>query len=442
MRSTSSPMVLIWARLRQLRGRSERSSSSMRRSRSGEPPVVRAGLAELEALGRLLEVGHQADQGAQGVAGRGQGLARGDGAVGLDVEDQAVEVGRLLDPDRLDVEGHPAHRREDRVDRDDPDGRRALVAVGRDVAPAPLDRDVEGQAALGVQGGDVQVGVEHLDVGAWSAGRPPWRRRGRACRSAGSTGSSPCTRTSRSFRFKMMSVTSSFTPGRVVNSCRASSKRTWVTAAPGDGREQGAAEGVAERVAEAGVERADGEPLAVVLLLVDGLDGRALDDEHGGAGSSVGSCGRGGGAVGRLLRVELDDELLLHRLVDVLAQRRVRAPVTAKPPSPVSSQAGSWRSRVSMLRRTANISRDAGLQGHHVALADPVARDGHPLAVHQHVAVADELAGLGPAGAPAGPEDHVVEAQLEHPQQVLAGDARAGGWPPRRGCGTASRAAP
>ena len=31
----------------------------------------------------------------------------------------------------------------------------------------------------------------------------------------------------------MMSVTSSFTPGSVVNSCRASSKRTWVTAAPG-----------------------------------------------------------------------------------------------------------------------------------------------------------------------------------------------------------------
>ena len=31
----------------------------------------------------------------------------------------------------------------------------------------------------------------------------------------------------------MMSVTSSLTPGRVVNSWRASSKRTWVTAAPG-----------------------------------------------------------------------------------------------------------------------------------------------------------------------------------------------------------------
>ena len=49
----------------------------------------------------------------------------------------------------------------------------------------------------------------------------------------------------------------------------------------GDRRQQGAAERVAEGVAEAGLERADGEPLAVAVLLVDGLDGRALDDQHG-----------------------------------------------------------------------------------------------------------------------------------------------------------------
>ena len=48
----------------------------------------------------------------------------------------------------------------------------------------------------------------------------------------------------------------------------------------GDRRKQGAAEGVAECVAEAGLERADGEPLAVGLFLVDGLDGGALNDEH------------------------------------------------------------------------------------------------------------------------------------------------------------------
>ena len=164
MRSTSSPIVLIWARLRQLRGRSERSSSSMRRSRSGEPRGA-PGVAQLETLGGLFEVGHQGDQVAQGVTGRGQRLSGRDGAVGLDVEHEAVVVGRLLHPDRLDVEGHPVHGREDRVDRDDADGRGALVLVGRGVTPPPLHGHVDGQAALGVDGGDVQLGVEHLDVG-------------------------------------------------------------------------------------------------------------------------------------------------------------------------------------------------------------------------------------------------------------------------------------
>ena len=63
----------------------------------------------------------------------------------------------------------------------------------------------------------------------------------------------------------------------------------------GDRREQRAPERVAERVAEAGVERADGEPLTVLLLLADGLDGGALDDEHRMAPAVVGA---GGGGVG------------------------------------------------------------------------------------------------------------------------------------------------
>jgi hypothetical protein len=53
--------------------------------------------------------------------------------------------------------------------------------------------------------------------------------------------------------------------------------------AAGDGRQEGAAKRVAQRRAEARVEGADGEALAVVLLLVEGLDGRPLGDQHGGA---------------------------------------------------------------------------------------------------------------------------------------------------------------
>ena len=47
------------------------------------------------------------------------------------------------------------------------------------------------------------------------------------------TGSSCSEDTTSSFRFRMMSVTSSFTPGTVENSCRTPSILMLVTAAPG-----------------------------------------------------------------------------------------------------------------------------------------------------------------------------------------------------------------
>ena len=55
----------------------------------------------------------------------------------------------------------------------------------------------------------------------------------------------------------------------------------------GDRREQRAPQRVAEGVAEAGVKGSDGKLLTVPLLLVDGLDGRTLDDEHGAGSSCV-----------------------------------------------------------------------------------------------------------------------------------------------------------
>src|SRR6202034_4359468 len=61
--------------------------------------------------------------------------------------------------------------------------------------------------------------------------------------------------------------------------------------AAGNGGEQGAPQRVAERGAEARVERADGETLAVVLLFVDDLDGRPS-----GCHLSSTSCCRAAGA--------------------------------------------------------------------------------------------------------------------------------------------------
>ena len=59
---------------------------------------------------------------------------------------------------------------------------------------------------------------------------------------------------------RMISVTSSLTPGTVVNSCRTPSMRMLVTAAPGIEDSRRAAQGVAEGVAEAGLQRLDDEP--------------------------------------------------------------------------------------------------------------------------------------------------------------------------------------
>ena len=116
----------------------------------------------------------------------------------------------------------------------------------------------------------------------------------------------------------MMSVTSSFTPWSVGELVEGVVEADLGDRGAGDRRQQRPAQRVAERVAEAGLERADGEPLTVALLLADGLDGGALDDEH----AMAPGC-RGCWVVlevGRvLLGVELDDELLAHGLVDLLA---------------------------------------------------------------------------------------------------------------------------
>jgi hypothetical protein len=53
-----------------------------------------------------------------------------------------------------------------------------------------------------------------------------------------------------------------------------------VIAAPGID-EQRAAERVSDRVTEAGLERADGEPLTVAVGHAKRLDGGSLNDQHG-----------------------------------------------------------------------------------------------------------------------------------------------------------------
>src|SRR5579875_2488773 len=238
-----------------------------------------AHVAELEALGGVAHVGDQPEQRPQGVAGGGQRLPGADGAVGGDVEDQAVVVGGLLDPGRLDAEGDQPDGREDRVHRDDADGARPLVAVGGHVAPAPLDGDVGGQAALGVDGGDGQVRVEDLDVAGLGdvaggdRGRPPHVEAEGDRLVRGDP------------KDDVLQVEDDV--GHVLldtGEARELVERL-VEAHLGDGRardgrQQRAAQRDADGVTEARLERPDGEALAVTLLLAHGLHGRSLDDEH------------------------------------------------------------------------------------------------------------------------------------------------------------------
>src|SRR3954451_7380727 len=118
----------------------------------GERPARRAG-AVLErrdtrrAGAQLLDpvlVGEDRQRGDQDLGGLAQRGLRVQRAVGLDVERQLVEVRPLADARLLHLVGDAAHRREDRVDRDDADrlvGR--LVLLGRAVAAAAADREVE-----------------------------------------------------------------------------------------------------------------------------------------------------------------------------------------------------------------------------------------------------------------------------------------------------------
>src|SRR5688572_29183446 len=133
------------------------------------------------------------------------------------------------------------------------------------------------------------------------------------------------------------------------------------------------------------------------------------------------SCASSWGRRG-LLRIELDDELLADGHVDVLPERQIAN-------RDLRAAVGSLEPRRYLAVDRLEVGRDdahrpgLGAQGDDVAPPGLEARDRDPAPVDVDVAVADELAGLGPARAPPGAVDDVVEAQLEHAQQVLAGDA-------------------
>src|SRR4051812_16771865 len=129
-----------------------------------------------------------------------------------------------------------------------------------------------------------------------------------------------------------------------------------------------------------------------------------------------------GRAAGVLLRVELDDELPLHRRVDLrplgVAQhlRRKSVVIRLKPRRNGGRQLGRIADRLGRARPS--LDRD------HVVGADLVRRHVYAPPVDGPVSMQDQLASLPPRSCEAEPHQDVVEPALQHAQQVLTRHAR------------------
>jgi hypothetical protein len=124
-----------------------------------------ASAASVDALGVDVELARQPEQLGQRLPRASHRVPRADGRLGLDVQDESVEVGALLDSGGFHLVGDAHHRRVDGVDRNPSDLLAGLLVLGGgDVAATALDGHLHLQLALAVERRDVQIGVVHLDT--------------------------------------------------------------------------------------------------------------------------------------------------------------------------------------------------------------------------------------------------------------------------------------
>src|SRR6476469_1782215 len=171
---------------------------------------------------------------------------------------------------------------------------------------------------------------------------------------------------------------------------------------------------------ESAVERLDREHAAMVVgVLVHDL--RRLEVHK--AGSNCHVCPFLRWCEFWLLRVELDDERLLNRSIDLVALGPLEH--GAGEAVVIGLEPGGHGSRE--VGRIADELLDGAslTKGDDVVRPDAVARDVHPATVHLEVAVPHELPCLRTGTGEAEAVDDVVEARLEHPQEVLARSAEA-----------------
>ena len=132
--------------------------------RLGAHAVGDAAVGVAEAL-HLLDVREDRELADQDLRRLAEGVLRVDRAVGRDVERELVVVGALADTGRLDLVGHAANRREDRVDRDDADRvLRPAVELRRDVAASAADRQRHLEPAVAREVGDLELRIEDLEL--------------------------------------------------------------------------------------------------------------------------------------------------------------------------------------------------------------------------------------------------------------------------------------
>ena len=110
--------------------------------------------------------------------GEADGILRSDGAVGPNFESELFVIGHLAETSGFDGVVHLAHGRVDRIHGDVADGQIFVeVAVGGDVAAAVLDAHFHLELAAFADGGDVNILIEHGEIGVFLDHRGSDRRR-------------------------------------------------------------------------------------------------------------------------------------------------------------------------------------------------------------------------------------------------------------------------
>src|SRR6266540_28514 len=226
-----------------------------------------------------------------------------------------------------------------------------------------------------------------------------------------------------SLTLRMMSVTSSLTPGMLENSCRTPSILIDVTAAPGMDDSSVRRSELPSVYPKPGSSGSITNRERVSLRGCVSIRGREISMCFFTSGSQARYLTWVGHI--RLPRVQLHDQLLLDPDLDLVAGGEAEnrgLGLSGVPVEPVRRRpAGLELDRFVDVQIAAHVLFDL----HDVARLDRVGRDVHDPSVHRHMAVPDELAGLVARAAEAGAVDDVVEARLQELEQHLAGDALA-----------------